>query len=87
VKPMQELLRMSAALHQHLCPRQVLGVRMGMPAGRLLTLDLPQRDKRLVTISETEWLRGGRHCDGDRVLGRAAHALYLRLWQGRRRMC
>ena len=49
-----ELLAASAALHRHLCPRQVLGVRMGHWAGALLDLDLPQTDKRLLTIVETD---------------------------------
>ncbi len=53
----------SAALHRHLCPRQVLGVRMGMLAGCKLGLALPQIDtraggasagKRLLTIVETD---------------------------------
>ncbi|MGC4106477.1 MAG: FmdE family protein [Thermomicrobiales bacterium] len=50
------LLAESAALHDHLCPRQVLGVRMGMEATRILDLDLPQgrHDKRLLTIVETD---------------------------------
>ena len=48
------LLQQSAALHQHLCPRQVLGVRMGLLAGLELGLTLPQRDKRLLTIVETD---------------------------------
>ncbi len=29
----EQLLEASARLHKHLCPRQVLGVRMGMLAG------------------------------------------------------
>src|SRR5690606_20693201 len=40
-----ELLDQSAALHRHLCPRQVLGVRMGLLAAEVLGLDLPQTDK------------------------------------------
>ena len=48
------LLRQSEALHRHLCPRQVLGVRMGVYAGQLLALDLPQADKRLHTFIETD---------------------------------
>jgi formylmethanofuran dehydrogenase subunit E len=49
-----ELLAMSARLHEgRLCPRQVLGVRMSLFAGRLLDLELPQRDKRLLAIVET----------------------------------
>jgi len=51
---LEELLQKSAALHQHLCPRQVLGVRMGLYAGRLLGLELPQTQKRLYTIVETD---------------------------------
>ena len=51
---LNQLLERSAALHQHLCPRQVLGVRMGLLAGQLLGLELPQRDKRLLTIVETD---------------------------------
>jgi formylmethanofuran dehydrogenase subunit E len=50
----EELLYQSAVLHQHLCPRQVLGVRMGLAAGRWLGLELPQTDKRLLTIVETD---------------------------------
>lgn len=44
----------SASRHHRLCPRQVLGVRMGLYAGQLLDLRLPQTDKRLLTISETD---------------------------------
>jgi formylmethanofuran dehydrogenase subunit E len=51
---LQELLEASAALHRHLCPRQVLGVRLGQWGGELLGLDLPQTDKRLYTIIETD---------------------------------
>jgi len=51
---LEKLLAASAALHRHLCPRQVLGVRMGIMAGRLLDLYLPQTDKRLLTIIETD---------------------------------
>lgn len=48
------LLEESAALHNHLCPRQVLGVRMGMLASDLLGLELPQSGKRLFTFLETD---------------------------------
>ena len=51
---LQEMLNRTAALHGHLCPRQVLGVRMGLHAGELLDLSLPQQDKRLLTIVETD---------------------------------
>ncbi len=58
---LDEFLRASAAEHAHLCPRQVLGVRMGLLAGRILDLDPPQRaDKRLLVIAETD----GCYVDG-----------------------
>lgn len=50
----EELLYQSAVLHQHLCPRQVLGVRMGLAAGQWLGLELPQIGKRILTIVETD---------------------------------
>ncbi len=40
--------------HDRLCPRQVLGVRMGMYAAELFELDLPQSNKRLFTFVETD---------------------------------
>lgn len=51
---LQALLQASAARHAHLCPRQVLGVRLALLAGQLLDLALPQTDKRLLTIVETD---------------------------------
>lgn len=51
---LSSLLEASAALHRHLCPRQVLGARMGLYAGELLDLELPQTNKRLLTIVETD---------------------------------
>lgn len=50
----EELLQKSASFHNHLCPRQVLGVRMGLAAGRWLELEVPQSDKRILTIVETD---------------------------------
>lgn len=43
-----------AHLHAHLCPRQVLGVRMGHYVSQLFDLDLPQSDKRLLALVETD---------------------------------
>jgi formylmethanofuran dehydrogenase subunit E len=51
---LQNLLDRSAQQHSHLCPRQVLGVRMGVLAGKILDLDLPQKDKRLFTFVECD---------------------------------
>ena len=74
MKSLSELLVESAALHRHLCPRQVIGARMGMWAGELLGLDLPQADKRLLTIVETDG------CFSDGV------AVATNCWVGRRTM-
>ncbi len=54
VSRLQEFLALSAARHSHLCPRQVLGVRIGMAASDLFDLDLPQKDKRLFAFVETD---------------------------------
>jgi formylmethanofuran dehydrogenase subunit E len=71
------LLERSASLHNHLCPRQVLGVRTGMLAARLLDLPLPQQDKRVFAFVETD----GCYADGVSVasgcwLGRRTLRLY-----------
>ncbi len=49
-----ELLEASVAHHHHLCPRQVLGARIGLAGGPALGLDLPRSDKRLLIIIETD---------------------------------
>ena len=54
VPGLTELLDESAARHAHLCPRQVLGVRMGLLGGQLLGLAVPQTGKRLLTVIETD---------------------------------
>jgi formylmethanofuran dehydrogenase subunit E len=51
---LQDLLAKSASMHHHLCPRQVLGVQMGLFAGELLAINLPQKDKRLYAIAELD---------------------------------
>lgn len=51
---LEEMLSASAALHHHLCPRQVLGVRMGLAGGRWLELTVPQTDKRLLVVVESD---------------------------------
>ncbi len=56
----ERFLAESEALHKHLCPRQVLGVRMGVLAASLLFFELPQKDKRLVAFVETD----GCYADG-----------------------
>lgn len=51
---LNDLLEKSAILHNHLCPRQVLGVRMGIYGAELLSLPYPQTNKRLYAIVETD---------------------------------
>lgn len=48
------ILEISAAQHRHLCPRQVLGARIGLAGAAALGLDVPRRDKRLLIIVETD---------------------------------
>jgi formylmethanofuran dehydrogenase subunit E len=49
-----KLLELAAREHHQLCPRQVLGVRMGLWIGEQLRRELPQTDKRLLLIVETD---------------------------------
>lgn len=44
----------SARFHHHLCPRQVLGVRIGLVGLQQLNLKVPIRQKRLLVIVETD---------------------------------
>lgn len=50
----REFLATLAERHDHLCPRQVLGLRMGLYIAQLLSLPLPQTGKRLLTLVETD---------------------------------
>lgn len=54
MRTLDQILAESAKRHRHLCPRQVLGARMGLYAAELLGLELPRGDKRLLVISETD---------------------------------
>lgn len=75
MKPFEELLRSSAEAHGHLCPGQVIGVRMAMLGCRLIGLDDPStRDqiKKLIVYVEMD------RCAADAV----AHVTGARL--GRR---
>jgi formylmethanofuran dehydrogenase subunit E len=51
---LNQFFEKSARDHSHLCPRQILGVRMGLYAGGLLNLTLPQSSKRLLVVTETD---------------------------------
>ena len=67
---LQELLAASQARHSHLCPRQVLGVRIALAGLKLLEIDLTpqQRKKHLLIISETD----GCFVDGIEVTARVS---------------
>ena len=49
-----EALRISAARHSHLCPRQVLGARMGIAGMRALGLSAPVTKPTGLVIVETD---------------------------------
>ncbi|MEP7137524.1 MAG: FmdE family protein [Chloroflexota bacterium] len=51
---LDDLLTASATHHHQVCPRQVLGVRIGLLAGRAFEIPLPQSEKRLLAIAETD---------------------------------
>src|SRR5690606_23921660 len=51
---LETILNESASRHHHLCPRQVLGARMGLAGAAALTLTTPRTDKRLLVILETD---------------------------------
>lgn len=51
---LQHILAISSSRHTHLCPRQVLGARIGLAGASALGLELPRNDKRLLIISETD---------------------------------
>jgi formylmethanofuran dehydrogenase subunit E len=57
---LQTLLEESASRHKHLCPRQVLGVRIGLAGAAALDLAAPRNDKRMLVITETD----GCYADG-----------------------
>jgi formylmethanofuran dehydrogenase subunit E len=52
--PAHRYVERLAPLHARLCPRQVLGARIGLHGAALLGLELPRTDKRLLTIVETD---------------------------------
>ena len=57
MKPFESLLRSSAEAHGHLCPGQVVGVRMAMLGCRLIELDNPTSQnqiKKLVVYVEMD---------------------------------
>jgi formylmethanofuran dehydrogenase subunit E len=63
-----ELLKLSSARHDHLCPRQVLGVRMGLAGLAAIGLDAPMPHKTALVIIETD----GCFADGIEVASGAS---------------
>lgn len=53
-RDLSAILAGSSARHSHLCPRQVLGARIGLAGGAALGLDLPRTDKRLLVFVESD---------------------------------
>ena len=51
---LHELLKQSSARHDHLCPRQVLGVRMGLAGLATIGLEAPMPHKAALVILETD---------------------------------
>jgi formylmethanofuran dehydrogenase subunit E len=50
----QPLLELSSRDHSHLCPRQILGVRIGLAGMRALGFHEPPAKKQLFVVSETD---------------------------------
>lgn len=51
---LHELLKLSSSRHDHLCPRQVLGVRMGLAGLKAIGLDAPIQHKSALVMIETD---------------------------------
>jgi formylmethanofuran dehydrogenase subunit E len=51
---LNDILKLSASRHDHLCPRQVLGARIGLAGLRAFGFEPGRRNKRLLVIVETD---------------------------------
>ena len=51
---LQFILQESSSHHSHLCPRQILGARLGLAGLLTLGFDEPPDQKRLLVITETD---------------------------------
>lgn len=54
MKSLHDLLNESSASHNHLCPRQILGVRLGLVGMHELGFCEPPANKRVLVITETD---------------------------------
>jgi formylmethanofuran dehydrogenase subunit E len=61
--PLHDLLKQSASRHDHLCPRQVLGVRMGLAGLAAIGLEAPIPRKAALVFIESD----GCFADGIQV--------------------
>jgi formylmethanofuran dehydrogenase subunit E len=52
--PLEKLLQESISYHGRLCPRQVLGVRVGLAGVAVLGMEIPRGDKTMLVIVETD---------------------------------
>lgn len=51
---LEKLLQKSISHHGRLCPRQVLGIRVGLAGSTALGMEVPRGDKTLLVIVETD---------------------------------
>jgi len=51
---LSELLKQSSARHDHLCPRQVLGIRMGLAGLAAIRVEAPLAHKEALVFIETD---------------------------------
>ena len=65
---LSDLLKQSSARHDHLCPRQVLGVRMGLTGLAAIGLEAPMPHKAALVFIETD----GCFADGIEVASGAS---------------
>jgi formylmethanofuran dehydrogenase subunit E len=65
---LSDLLKQSSARHDHLCPRQVLGVRMGLAGLAAIGLEAPMAHKTALVFIETD----GCFADGIEVASGAS---------------
>jgi formylmethanofuran dehydrogenase subunit E len=54
MRSLDQLLKKSSRDHSHLCPRQILGVRMGLTGLKALGFETPSGKKQLLVIVETD---------------------------------
>jgi formylmethanofuran dehydrogenase subunit E len=54
LEKLQAILQESSSYHSHLCPRQILGARVGLAGLSSLGFEGPPTQKRLLVITETD---------------------------------